>query len=353
MRNLLNIAIVATVPLLLAGCELGPKTSGQDGYRGTGMNSIALNSSATTDDVPAPPYELPAAGGTTVGEAYENVQVLTNVSEEEFTYLMAAITEWVAPEEGCNYCHNPANLASDEVYQKVVARRMLVMTQALNSSWSSHTGQSGVTCWTCHRGNAVPEASWTLAAASKKRGSAAVRQGQNMATADTAYTSLPGDFAARYLLKTGDADTIRVASKSMHPNAANKLTTMQTEPTYALMNHMSQSLGVNCTFCHNTQSFQSWNQSTPQRATAWHGIRMVADINGNYITPLTSVFPANRLGSEGDPFKVNCATCHRGKNKPLGGAPMVKDYPALKGPTAAAPATVAAETAPAATTAAE
>jgi photosynthetic reaction center cytochrome c subunit len=52
-------------------------------------------------------------------------------------------------------------------------------------------------------------------------------------------------------------------------------------------------------------------------------------MNQEYITPLAPVFPENRLGNAGDPFKVNCTTCHQGVNKPMGGAQMAKDYPAL------------------------
>ncbi|MFN4114299.1 MAG: photosynthetic reaction center cytochrome PufC [Sphingomonadaceae bacterium] len=337
-----TIALVATLPLVLGACELAPKQSSQNGFRGTGMNQIVLAADATgMEEVPAPPYDLPPPGAETAAQAYENVQVLGNISREEFDYTMAAITAWISPEEGCNYCHNPANMASDEVYTKVVARRMISMTQTLNSDWKPHTGQAGVTCWTCHRGNAIPAEYWTMPDPAESRGAAAVRRnGQNMPTANTAYTSLPGDFAARYLAKAADADRIKVSSATMHPSSANKLTTMEAEPTYALMNHMSASLGVNCTFCHNTQAFREWNLSTPQRASAWHGIRMVGDINSTYITPLASVFPKNRLGSQGDPFKVNCSTCHQGKNKPMGGAQMAKDYPALLVASLAAPVAV-------------
>ena len=48
-----------------------------------------------------------------------------------------------------------------------------------------------------------------------------------------------------------------------------------TEQTYSLMMSISKSLGVNCTFCHNTREFGQWGESTPQRVTAWHGIQMV------------------------------------------------------------------------------
>jgi photosynthetic reaction center cytochrome c subunit len=107
---------------------------------------------------------------------------------------------------------------------------------------------------------------------------------------------------------------------------------------------MSESLGVNCTFCHNSRAFSDWTTSTPQRVTAWHGLQMVRALNGNYLEPLASTFPANRLGPLGDGPKLDCATCHQGVNKPLFGQSMVADYPALT--AHAAPAAVAAPAAP-------
>jgi photosynthetic reaction center cytochrome c subunit len=57
---------------------------------------------------------------------------------------------------------------------------------------------------------------------------------------------------------------------------------------------------------------------------------MARDLNNDYLKPLTSVFPANRLGPKGDVAKVNCTTCHQGAFKPLYGAPMAKDFPELQ-----------------------
>jgi photosynthetic reaction center cytochrome c subunit len=95
------------------------------------------------------------------------------------------------------------------------------------------------------------------------------------------------------------------------------------------MVHMSNSLGVNCTYCHNTRDIQSWER--PQRTTSWHGIRMARELNNQHMVPLTSTFPANRLGPKGDVAKVNCTTCHQGAYKPLYGAPMAKNHPELLG----------------------
>jgi photosynthetic reaction center cytochrome c subunit len=120
-----------------------------------------------------------------------------------------------------------------------------------------------------------------------------------------------------------------VISATSLPNGSDR-NIKQTEATYGLMMHMSQGLGVNCTFCHNSRSFAEWNQSTPQRATAWYGIRMARDLNVAYLEPLQGTFPANRLGPLGDVPKLNCATCHQGVNKPLKGVSHLADYPELR-----------------------
>ena len=151
------------------------------------------------------------------------------------------------------------------------------------------------------------------------------RGGQNEPLSQIGLTSLPSD-PFTPLLDYGNE--IRVASTTALAGPQ-KSTTQGTEQTYALMIHLSKALGVNCTFCHNTRSFFEWDHSTLQRVTAWHGLRMVREINSKYLEPLKSVFTANRLGSLGDSPKANCTTCHQGVNKPLGGQSMLKDYPEL------------------------
>jgi photosynthetic reaction center cytochrome c subunit len=152
--------------------------------------------------------------------------------------------------------------------------------------------------------------------------------GQNKPSTAVGLTSLPYDPFSTYL--SGSKD-IRVVSTTALPTPT-KHAIKDTEGTYALMVHMSEGLGVNCTYCHNSQAFSSWQGSTPKRVTAWHGIRMAREINNNYITSLTDVFPANRKGPQGDVAKVNCETCHQGVFKPLAGAKMAADYPAVLGP---------------------
>ncbi len=305
----------------------------QRGFRGTAMglvyNPREVRTYLAANQVPASLPQLPAAGPK-AGAVYKNVQVLQNLSVGQFTRLMVSITQWVAPTQGCAYCHNTANMAEDTYYTKIVARRMIQMTQHINADWQPHVAATGVTCYTCHRGQPVPSNIWfTDPLPIRFNGMAETNTGQNHPTSAIGNSSLPYDPFSPFL---DDDANIRVQSEAALPGT-DRESIKQTEWTYALMIHFSQSMGVNCTYCHNSRAFGDWSQSTPQRVTAWHGIRMVRDVNNNYLESLNGVFPPNRLGSHGDVPKVNCATCHNGVYKPLFGVSMVKAFPELQGPT--------------------
>jgi photosynthetic reaction center cytochrome c subunit len=328
--------LAAFLAALCAGCERPPVETVQAGFRGTGMaevfNPRILADVRARNELPSPIPAIPG-GGPPAKQVFQNVQVLGDVEVGEFTRLMLAMTAWVSPEQGCNYCHEANDLASDKVYTKVVARKMLEMTRAINGQWTSHVAGTGVTCFTCHRGRPVPEYAWTIdTGPSTPPGMLGNRAGQNAPSAAAGLASLPFDPADGFV---GKGENVRVIGTEALP-AGNRHSIKQTEWTYGLMMHVSGALGVNCTYCHNTRSFAEWDGSTPQRAIAWHGLRMVRELNGSYLEPLTATFPANRKGPQGDVAKIDCATCHQGVYKPLFGASMLVDYPALRGPGGAA-----------------
>jgi len=326
---------------LIAGCERPPIDPMQQGYRGTGMVEMTNPRIAAAlqaanqipEDTPATPPSGPLAK-----DVFKNVKVLTDLDVGAFTRLMVSITSWVAPEQGCAYCHGSGDLASDALYTKVVARRMLEMTRHVNSDWKNHVAGTGVTCFTCHRGQPQPANIWYTQSMEPASSFAGNRYGQNAPAKSVGLTSLPNDPFQPYLAQSG---AVRVVAEQALPEGKGA-TIQHTEWTYGLMMHFSQALGVNCTFCHNSRSFKEWSQSSPPRATAWYGIRMVRDLNANYLEPLKTAFPPERLGTEGDAPKLNCATCHQGANKPLLGVSMLASHPELAGampaPAAAAPA---------------
>jgi len=350
MRTVSTMSAVLAVLLagaVLAGCERPPVVSEQGGYRGTGMVQMQNPRLVAARDAAQPlPDAVPPASpeGPKAKDVFKNVQVLGELTVPEFTRTMLAITAWVSPKDGCTYCHAAGeDLSADKLYTKVVARRMLQMTRHINADWKAHVADTGVTCFTCHRGQPVPAQVWYTDPGPRHAGGASADSaGQNHPARQAGLSSLPFDPLTPHLL--GD-EPIRVVSQQAL-KAANPRDIKDTESTYALMTHISQSLGVNCTFCHNSRSFTEWPQSPPTRAVAYHGIRMARDLNKTFLEPLKTTFPADRLGPTGDSPKVSCATCHQGVNKPLHGAKLLKDHPALSAAAAAESSVLAARDAP-------
>jgi photosynthetic reaction center cytochrome c subunit len=338
--------------LLTAGTISAFKSTAvvQKGNAGLAMETIEdkANLPQRIKDNQLPPVIPYESKGDLAVDAYKNVQVLGHLTTGQMTGLMNAMALWVAPNDGgCAYCHaplrdatgkvvksadgttqvDPNNLQSDELYAKRVARRMLEMTLRINGDWKQHVQGTGVTCYTCHRGNPVPKYIWFDQPESDPEGMLGYNANQNSPAAVAGVTSLPGD-ALQTFLETDE--NIRIQSTHAVDDG-NRASIKQAEWTYALMIHMSNALGVNCTYCHNTRSMGEWSTSPATRAQAWYGIRMVRELNGQYLLPLArnGTLPANRLGSFGDGPKVNCATCHQRAYKPLLGQSLLGDYPML------------------------
>lgn len=189
---LMTVLAVAT---LAAGCERPPPATKQLGYRGLGLVAVTNPRSDRdlADDNMVPAALDPVApGGPLAVNEYKNVKVLTDLSSDQFNRLMAAMTQWVAPEQGCGYCHNVENMADDSLYTKTVARRMLQMTRHINADWKAHVQQTGVTCYTCHRGQPVPANIW--------------------------FTAPPMATTTQSLAATTKASTIRWVRRAWHPS---------------------------------------------------------------------------------------------------------------------------------------
>ena len=354
------LALALGAVVLLSGCERPPPKSVQQGYRGTGMVAVTnpRDDAVLLANNVMPPSLPPAEGDAPLAkDVYKNVQVLTDLNVTEFIRQMTQQANWIAPTEQCAYCHNLNDFASDEKYTKVVARRMLQMTRDININWQKHTLQTGVTCYTCHRGKAVPQYVWFENPGPRQvQGQAGFRDGQNIGAMTVGLTSLPYDPYMTFLVNDG---VVKIESPTALP-AGNTMNIKQTEASYALMMHISQAMGVNCTHCHATQYFAQWDGAPPQRVQAWYAIRMVRMANNKYMLPLADVLPASRKGPLGDVPKIYCTTCHQGQPKPLNGQSMMAIAPELMrikpppappvDPAAAEPAvtTAAAATAPAA-----
>ncbi|MBK1735735.1 hypothetical protein CKO15_10670 [Halorhodospira abdelmalekii] len=332
----LAVGALAAGFLVVAGCERPPHDAEQTGPRGTGMyvldNPRILESRL---DLHTAPEARPLASedGPRAGEVFENVQALADISEAQFWRIKEEMTDWVAPDEGCTYCHTD-DLASDEKYQYRVAKDMIKMNRYLNANWSethlASTNQAGVTCYTCHRGEPIPPASWHSESESHLKTGFGDMQLQNLISEKTAYTALPRDALDAFLVdhqtipiqgSTGLRTATTPRGKSLH----------ESERSVSLMMHISYALDTGCTLCHNVSRWASWEDSPIGREIAWHGIRMARDINVNWMIPLTDEYPEDALGPAGDVGKVSCQTCHNKERRPLYGEEFLELYPELVG----------------------
>jgi photosynthetic reaction center cytochrome c subunit len=323
-------ALLATAVIFTPGWNLSKVTTTQTGFRGTMMGELSTaKSRSLLKAANALPDAIdPAeAGGKKATEVYKNVQVLTDLSSAQLDRVMLGLAAWVGGDDGCAYCHNVDNLSDDGKYTKRVARVMLKMTRHINQDWKAHVANTGVTCYTCHRGHPVPKYVWYKGAPPRTGGFSATNDGAGHPDFVNGTTALKTDPFSGFL---DGKDTIRVQSDKALPVSFGP-SIRSAENTYSLMMAISGSLGVNCTYCHNTRVFRSWTEGSPVRVTAWQGIQMARELNADYLEPLQATFPANRLGPTGDGPKVYCATCHQGAPKPLLGQSMAKNWPELDG----------------------
>lgn len=95
----------------------------------------------------------------TVGTTFKNIQVLTDLKDQPPAQLYNAMQFMAGSlSVSCNYCHVSEHgpFDSDAKKTKLVARKMIQMTRAINAN--SFGGPQLVTCNTCHQGSLHPNA---------------------------------------------------------------------------------------------------------------------------------------------------------------------------------------------------
>jgi photosynthetic reaction center cytochrome c subunit len=319
-----GIIVIAGQPFATASQQTGP--------RGTGMHVQEFVSSLEAGDPTVAGFFnsepiVPAEGAAVVGDAEGVPPSLANLTPENYDRLLTAMREWT----GIPDLMEPGN----DSYQTTVAYSMIEMTQNINQNWAAHVqanAEVGVTCYTCHRGQPVPNNVW-FRVSPVNSNVAGWSANQNRVTMVSNFTSLPSDYLETYLLANEDGSynsaLVHDLESRVQQQPGDPLI-QQTERTYAYMNYFANSLGVNCVFCHNSRAFYDPAQVTPQWATASLGIIMVQEQLAEYILPLQDVLPAERLGPVyADVPKLACRTCHQGEQQPLNGLNVIRNWPEL------------------------
>lgn len=229
----------------------------------------------------------------------QNVKVLTGMSTAEIWTFM---TSYVAGglQQDCSYCHNLNNFAAEgaEIGDDVVANRKatavihLEMVADLNQNWLTqltaveNKQPSGVQiiCATCHLGEPLPVA-WP----------------------DRLH-GLPDNFR----LPLNDLNSLLVTGKS------GEVSLDAVQNNQHAMYHISNSLGVGCTHCHNSRYFPEWSQ--PAKYYALTMLEMNQHILNTYSESMNNQEPS-------------CYLCHYNQVRPPGAVESAARLPAVLVPS--------------------
>jgi photosynthetic reaction center cytochrome c subunit len=311
-----------------------------------------------------------------------NVQVLQGMSSAQiWTYMQQYVSGGLGV--GCQYCHNINNFASDEIPQKASARDMLRLVNDVNAefivglpNWRGNYVQ----CTTCHNNQPINlEGFGTQFVNSVPPIQVVVDplDDQGVPIIDPALK--PAEVAGPVDLKDAvlfyvynyqiwspfDPNVEGTGRGSMALTFEGGPTQEQVTINQNVMNYQSWSLGVGCTFCHNSRNFLAFetdpagNLANPvyalNRLKAMQMLQLTTWLSANWLEYGAigrEAIPTIREGgaseysyrqlSDGQFYNVpGCYTCHQGNSVPLasinqsqispGDAGIVQFPPALRG----------------------
>ncbi|MGZ4732779.1 MAG: c-type cytochrome [Terriglobales bacterium] len=121
-------------------------------------------------------------------EQFKNIQVLKGIPADQLIPTMQFISAALGVE--CEFCHEPKAFEKDDKKTKQTARKMMEMMFAINKD--NFEGHREVTCYSCHRGNAHPQAIPAVATEQTAVAAGQPQHGEDAATGqDTKENSAP------------------------------------------------------------------------------------------------------------------------------------------------------------------
>src|ERR1022692_2550110 len=117
------------------------------------IRGAKAQSSAATHTA-SPAQAAADVAGKKAEEQFKNIQVLKGVPAEQIFPTMQFVTASLGVE--CEFCHVQNAFEKDDKKNKQTARKMMEMMFAINKD--SFEGHREVTCNSCHRGSASPQA---------------------------------------------------------------------------------------------------------------------------------------------------------------------------------------------------
>lgn len=223
---------------------------------------------------------------------YHNVKVLKDYTYSQFGQIMVGQMSGGLG-VGCQYCHLGANYAYDTSTKKV-ARNMILMTRYINSQiWWGGPHLPVVSCQTCHMGKPVPS-----------------RVENDPTTASYPIDPNALALAQQYSYAPGYPGTAGHAGNEAQSSVTTARLLLRT------MAKMGTSLGVGCTFCHNSRNFASYEVQNKVYALTMVG--MLQGIDTQYLGHI-------KLNGQQLPWG-SCYMCHRAYQIPPGSVPYNSLY---------------------------
>lgn len=307
-----------------------------------------------------------------------NVQVLTGMTSAQiWTYMQQYVSGGLGV--GCQYCHNLNNFASDEYPQKIAARNMLYLVNDVNAEFIVNLPNwkgNYVQCATCHNNQpnnmeAVSEQFIKSVPSIPVTVDPLDANGQPITDPAAKPAELQGqvnlqDSVLYYVYnyqvwRPYDPADPESGRGSLALTYGEGRTQDQVTINQNVMNHMGWSLGVGCTYCHNSRNFVAYEVNAPGLPNPQYGynklkaqrmLQLTTWLQANWTnygaSPKETIPSLLEGGAselsyrliEGQYYNVpGCYTCHQGvnipkaaiNNIPEGDAGLVVLPPVLRG----------------------
>jgi photosynthetic reaction center cytochrome c subunit len=184
----------------------------------------------------------PTMEGKTAEQVYKNIKAMNATPADQLIESMHLIRGALGVD--CEFCHDDPDRSTDTKKPKEVARDMIRMMMAINKN--NFNGGQEVTCYTCHRGNAIPATTLVLPSVAKDVETDAQAQLPSVDQIVTKYVqALGGDQALRKIttrvitgtqtVPTGPGGTVPVpAALERSQKAPNLVVNTYKTPTYTI-----------------------------------------------------------------------------------------------------------------------
>jgi hypothetical protein len=207
-----------------------------------------------------------SAAAKTAEQAYKNIKVLKGIPADQLIPSMQFISASLGVE--CEYCHVAGAFEKDDKKPKETARKMMEMMFAINKA--NFEDHREVTCYTCHGGNAHPQAIPAIPETVRMEPAKSPEMKEKKAADDAASKQAALAMVDKYVAALGGGGAIRKVTSRVEKGSADVGGKQMTIDIYA----QGPDKRVSVMHLPNGESVTAYNGavgwlSVPGRPTHW------------------------------------------------------------------------------------